>query len=112
MIRGSWGRHPAVLALVRCLSELESRLPTAQELREGLEAFVRWWATELWACLPPRCQTRLRHRHLQFFVRVRDGETRIVVDRNDGGPTSAFALTPESDEDAASLVEIQRAIRK
>jgi general secretion pathway protein L len=89
------------------------RLPTREEFRSGLEAFVRWWAAELWACLPVRWQDRLRHRNLQFLVTVRDDAKRIVVvERNSARPSRTFALTPANDQEAASLAEIRRAIRK
>jgi general secretion pathway protein L len=115
MIRGSWAGQLAAGRLVRHVLELNSRLrlPTRQEFRSGLEAFVRWWAAELWACLPARWQDRLRHRNLHFLATLREDQKRVViVERNNARPSRAFVLVPEAEHDAASLAEIQRAIRK
>jgi general secretion pathway protein L len=115
MIRGSWAGQFAAGRLARHVLELNSRLrlPTREEFRSGLEAFVRWWSAELWACLPARWQDRLRHRNLHFLATVNDDRKRVViVERNNASPSRAFALAPESKQDAASLAGLQRAIRK
>jgi general secretion pathway protein L len=115
MIRGSWAGQFAAGRLARHVLELNSRLrlPTREEFRSGLEAFVRWWSAELWACLPARWQDRLRHRNLHFFATVNDDRKRVViVERNNACPSRAFALAPESKQDAASLAGLQRAIRQ
>jgi general secretion pathway protein L len=115
MIRGAWAGRLAASRLVRHLLKLASRfhLPSRQELRSALEAFVRWWAAELWACLPARWQDRLRHRTVHYLVRLADDQKRVVVvERNNARPRCAFALAPETKQEAASLAEIQRAIRK
>jgi Tfp pilus assembly protein PilN len=115
MIRGSWAGQFAAERLVRHVQELSSqiRLPTREEFRTGLEAFVRWWAAELWACLPPRWQDRLRHRNLHFLVTVKDDPKRVViVERHNARPSRSFALPPENKPEADALAQIQRAIRK
>ena len=115
MIRASWARDLASATLRGRVLNRPSRIrfPTREEFRSGLEAFVRWWAAELWACLPERWQNRLRHRSLHFLLALKDDQKRVVVaERNDARPRSAFALQPENDQDAASLAAILRAIRK
>jgi general secretion pathway protein L len=107
MIAGSWARRLASARLVRF------RLPTAQGFKPGLEAFVRWWGAELWACLPSRWQNRLRHRPLHFLATVHDDPKRVViVERNNARPNYAFALPPRNEQEEASLAEVQRALRK
>ena len=115
MVVGSWARQLAAGRLIRPVLERTRRLrlPTADEFRSGLEAFVRWWAGELWACLPSRWRERLRHRPLHFIATVHDDPKRVViVERNNARPTRAFALPPQNEQEEASLAEVQRAIRK
>ena len=113
MIRASWARQFAAATPIGRVLDRGMRLPTREEFRVGLEAFLRWWAAELWACLPARWQNRLRHRNLHFLLRLKDDQKSVVVvERNDARPRSAFALVPKNDQEAVSLAAIVRAIRK
>src|SRR5262245_63176161 len=95
MIRASGAGRSAPAGLVgRALdSGTRIRLPTREEFRAGLEAFVRWWAAELWACLPERWQNRLRHRTLHFLVTLQNDKKQVtVLERNNARPRSVFEL--------------------
>ena len=100
-------------AAKRISSLIGSVLRTARALRPQLEAFLRWWGAELWACLPEAWRHRLRHRKRHFLATF-DEEARrvVVVERNNDAFNRAFALTPQDAQEAASLAEINHAIRK
>ena len=84
-----------------------------REARPRLEAFLRWWGEELWACLSEAWRHRLRHRKRHFLATLDDEARRVVVvERNNDLFNRAFALAPQDAQEAASLAEIKHAIRK
>ena len=105
------GRIFEAAKLIRSL--IGSLLRTARALRPQLEAFLRWWGAELWACLPEAWRHRLRHRKRHFLATFDDEARRVVVvERNNDRFNRAFALAPQDAQEAASLAEINHAIRK
>src|SRR5262245_28234477 len=114
MALATWIRPVIVTKLVSRLQSIayRARHTSAQDVREHLEAFVRWWAAELWDCLPPAWRERLRFSRTDFLLKVEGGEARVVVvDRLDAQRNFSFALAPRSKPDAASLAGLRRAIR-
>jgi general secretion pathway protein L len=98
---------------IRQYVSIGSLVRTARAARPHLEVFLRWWGAELWACLPETWRHRLRHRKRHFLATF-DAETRRVdaVERNHDVFRCAFALAPQDAQEAASLAEINHAIRK
>ena len=99
--------------LVRRYLSIGTVLRAMRALRPRLEAFLRWWGAELWACLPEAWRHRLRHRKRHFLATFDDEARRVVVvERNNALFSRAFALAPEDAQETASLAEIKHAIRK
>src|SRR5262245_10131562 len=89
------------------------RFPTREELKLQLKAFLRWWAAELWACLPDSWRNRLRHRQRHLVLRFEDAPGRVIVaERSDVPFSRSFALPAKEAPEAASLAEIQRVIKR
>jgi general secretion pathway protein L len=106
--------HARMLETASLISFCIGRLLRAQRaLRPQIEVFLRWWGTELWASLPEAWRHRLRHRRRHFLATF-DEETQrvVVIERNHDLFNRTFSLTPQDAQDAASLAEINHAIRR
>jgi len=114
MILGSWTSSLAATQRIGLNLSIGDvfRSPKAQAFQTKLEAFLHWWGAELWACLPEAWRHRLRHRAPHFTVALQDDPGRVlVVEGSDTLPGCAFAFTPQSAQESATLKAIQRAIR-
>jgi general secretion pathway protein L len=85
----------------------------AREVRLQLEAFLRWWGAELWACLPEAWRHRLRHRKRHFLAAFADDRLRVVVvERNNPLFRCDFALASQNAQQTRFLAEVKHAIRQ